>query len=264
MDPYARGDCFLCILQVYFTLCLLIEVISKSCLRPLSGCILLKSILHLFLSFGFFFLNKYFFLSYIFKFQLNSMQSENHKELPESIFSSARTDSDNAFNLQDISISRTSTSIRNGTQSQPSSVSLNDLILNLYSISDKTPVDSTSKATGNGTDSAQTFLASDLIDDVDNDSWEFKDAVSEMVVEVQKTSISSIGDSLQTFPTKSKLKVYMDFYCKLKDELCFIALGHLESLKVRTLVNISLMTVTQAQYLTFKILCSNFPESRGC
>lgn len=165
------------------------------------------------------------------QFQLNSLQSEDHKDLPESIFSSARADSDNAFNLQDISISRTSTSIRNETQSQPSSVSLNDLILNLYSVSDKIPVDSTSKATGNGKDSAQTFFGSDLIDDVDDDSWEFKDAVSEMKVEVQKTSISSIGDSLKTSPTKSKLKVYTDFYCKLKAELCFIALCHLETLK---------------------------------
>ncbi|KAG2694859.1 hypothetical protein I3760_08G163600 [Carya illinoinensis] len=68
-------------------------------------------------------------------------------------------------------------------------------------------------------------------DDFDDGSWDFKDAGSETRAE-DRTSDIDLGDSQKTLSTALVLNDCIDFYSKLKDELCSIALYHLDNLKV--------------------------------
>ncbi|KAK9293274.1 hypothetical protein L1049_021266 [Liquidambar formosana] len=95
------------------------------------------------------------------------------------------------------------------------------------------PVDSTQKTIVNGLISTQTVLDSNLVNDdndFDDSSWEFKDAVLDAKAK-DRTSVLSHGDTHQNVSTKLKVENYVDFYSKLKDESCLIALCHLDSLK---------------------------------
>ncbi|KAG7968564.1 hypothetical protein I3843_08G160300 [Carya illinoinensis] len=67
-------------------------------------------------------------------------------------------------------------------------------------------------------------------DDFDDGSWDFKDAGSETRAE-DRTSDIDLGDSQKTLSTALELNDCIDFYSKLKDELCSIALYHLDNLK---------------------------------
>ncbi|KAG6701467.1 hypothetical protein I3842_08G166300 [Carya illinoinensis] len=67
-------------------------------------------------------------------------------------------------------------------------------------------------------------------DDFDDGSWDFKDAGSETRAE-DRTSDIDLGDSQKTLSTALVLNDCIDFYSKLKDELCSIALYHLDNLK---------------------------------
>ncbi|OVA05754.1 hypothetical protein BVC80_9037g2 [Macleaya cordata] len=92
----------------------------------------------------------------------------------------------------------------------------------------KSTVLSSQEATENGFNSAQTALNSDLVKgkhDFDENSWEFKGSLSVAFLE------TGPGDTLQMFPTESKLKTFIDFYCRLKEESYFVALHHLDGLK---------------------------------
>ncbi|XP_041020761.1 uncharacterized protein LOC121262371 isoform X2 [Juglans microcarpa x Juglans regia] len=67
-------------------------------------------------------------------------------------------------------------------------------------------------------------------DDFDDGSWDFKAAGSETRAE-DRTSDIDLGDSQKTLSTALELNDCIDFYSKLKDELCSIALYHLDNLK---------------------------------
>lgn len=82
----------------------------------------------------------------------------------------------------------------------------------------------------NGLQASPTVLNSDLIngaDDFEDDSWEFKDAISET---------RSQADLPTQLSTKLEQLDYVDFYSKLKDELCNAVLFHLQNLKVGNLL----------------------------
>ncbi|XP_044466434.1 uncharacterized protein LOC123196453 isoform X1 [Mangifera indica] len=125
-------------------------------------------------------------------------------------------------------------------KSQGSRVSISDLITSLYNQAEqKAPVNHSQKPSEIGLDSLIKAVDSNLVDgdgDLDDDSWEFKDAVSRTVDE--QISVPGLEDPHVKHSTKvepKKLieqKDYADFYSKLEDELWFVAQCHLDNLKV--------------------------------
>ncbi|KAJ1387447.1 hypothetical protein SESBI_39969 [Sesbania bispinosa] len=94
-----------------------------------------------------------------------------------------------------------------------------------------TPV--TPQVNENGLQSSPTVLNSDLIngdDGFEDDSWEFKDAISGTRIQDQ-ASTTDHGDLLTQLSTESGPDDYIEFYSKLKDELCNNVLFHLQNLK---------------------------------
>lgn len=161
--------------------------------------------------------------------------SENQQgALPLSLFSEGKLDTDDSFNLQDGFAHNPPFNLRNGVGSQSSSISFDDILLNLYSQAEKTPsVNSTQKPI-NGLELIPVVLDSNILNDDDEDddfndnSWEFKDALSDNSAKDQSPVL--IADNAPV--TKLKMESYMEFYTKLKDELFHIAYFHLDSLKV--------------------------------
>lgn len=167
--------------------------------------------------------------------QENEGKPVNHKgALPLSMFSYGELETDDSLNHQDFLAYRPNSNPRNDTTLQASNISINDLISSLYNQSEpSTSVDSAQKPSENGFSFAETVLDSDLVngsDDFDDDSWEFKDAFSGAKAE-DMTSAHGVDNAHQNFSTKVELKDYVDFYLKLKEESCFVALCHLDSLK---------------------------------
>ncbi|XP_028098684.1 uncharacterized protein LOC114298328 isoform X2 [Camellia sinensis] len=167
------------------------------------------------------------------KAQGNETMSKNPKgALPLSIFGDEELETDNSLNIEDAFTYAPSSHPRNGISSQGSNISIHDLLSNLYSQAEQIPsVDKTEKLTGYGLDSSDKVLDPSLVkcgDDFDDASWEFRDASSQTR---DQTSLHSPGEAHQKFSTKFKLNNYVDFYCKLKDELSFVCKCHLGSLK---------------------------------
>jgi hypothetical protein len=155
-----------------------------------------------------------------------------------SIFSDGKLESDDSSILQDSTFTLTSNP-RSSIQSPGSNTSINDLISSLYSQAEQNAsVNNTPKASDHEVHSTPTVFESDLVngdDDFDDDSWDFKAAVSGTRAEDQTSDID-LGDSQKKLSTTLELNDCVDFYCKLKDELCSIALCHLDNLKVGKLL----------------------------
>lgn len=168
------------------------------------------------------------------------MKLENRNgPMPLSIFGEEEPETDTSLNIQDAFMSKQAPHSGN-VHSRDPSLSISDLLSNLYSQADSTRVDSMHKPTENGLVSTNRVSSSDLLDggdDFEDDSWEFKDAVSQVRTN-NETPLDSSDDGDQSFSTKTKLNTYVDFYCKLKDELCLVSRCHLDSLKVGKLFNI--------------------------
>ncbi|KAF5952239.1 hypothetical protein HYC85_010183 [Camellia sinensis] len=167
------------------------------------------------------------------KAQGNETMSTNPKgALPLSIFGDEELETDNSLNIEDAFTYAPSSHLRNGISSRGSNISIHDLLSNLYSQAEQIPsVEKTEKLTGYGLDSSDKVLDPSLMkcdDDFDDASWEFRDASSQTR---DQTSLHSPGEAHQKFSTKLKLNNYVDFYCKLKDELSFVCKCHLGSLK---------------------------------
>ena len=116
-----------------------------------------------------------------------------------------------------------------------SNISINDLISSLYSQSEKNAsLNHISNPSENGLPSSQTEVCSNLVNgdnDFDDDSWEFKGDISGTRGENQKSPLG-FGDSYEKYSTKTGLNDYVDVYSKLTAELCFVALSHLDNMKV--------------------------------
>lgn len=162
------------------------------------------------------------------------MKSENRNgPVPLSIFGEEEPETDTTLNIEDIFVPKQATHTGHGLALDPS-LSINDLLSNLYSQAGSTRVHSVQLPTENGFVSTNMVSHSDLRDDgddVEDDSWEFKDAVSEVRTE-NETYLPSIDDGDRSLPTQTKLDDYMDFYCKLQEKLFFVSGCHLDSLKV--------------------------------
>ena len=156
------------------------------------------------------------------------------------LFSTGELETDDSLNHQDFWAFKANSNPRNGIARQASNMPINDLISTLYNQSKpSTSVDSAQKPSENGFSLAETVLDSNAVndnDDFDDDSWEFKDAFSGAKAE-DLTSGHSSDNAFQNFSTKVELKDYVDFYLKLKDKSCSVALCHLDSLKVGSPLN---------------------------
>ncbi|KAF3944434.1 hypothetical protein CMV_029092 [Castanea mollissima] len=166
--------------------------------------------------------------------QRNEVRSENHKEpLPMSIFSDGKLESDDSSILQDISSFTPTPNPKSNIQSPDSNISINDLISTLYSQAEQhASVNNMPKESDHETHSTSTVFESDLgnSDDFDDDSWDFKDAISGTRAEDQTSDIDLV-DSQKKPSSTLELNDCVDFFCKLKGELCSIALCHLDNLK---------------------------------
>ncbi|XWS57551.1 hypothetical protein CRYUN_Cryun09bG0184200 [Craigia yunnanensis] len=159
--------------------------------------------------------------------QGNEETLEKHKgALPLSVFGDAELETDDSLRYEDVSTHKP-ISPRAGLKDTHSNISINDLISSLYSQAEKNAsLNHISNPSENG-------VGSNLVngdDDFDNDSWEFKGAVSGTRGENQNSSLG-FGDSYEEYSTKTGINDYVDFYSKLTAELCFVALSHLDNMK---------------------------------
>lgn len=159
----------------------------------------------------------------------------NRKALPLSLFGDEELETDESSIHQDVSNHIPAFLSTNSFKTPGSSLSINDLISSLYSkVEHNTSENHTPIESEHGMYSATKVVELDLVkhdDEFDDDSWEFKDAFTNNQVQDQ-TFITCVEDSSTKSSTKLQLNDCLEFYSKLKDESCFVAMGHLENLKV--------------------------------
>ncbi|OWM85370.1 uncharacterized protein LOC116209946 [Punica granatum] len=98
---------------------------------------------------------------------------------------------------------------------------------------DETSFNLVQQLSGTGLDSNQSGQVSSLLHSdgiLDGSSWGFKDASSRLRYE-DEGSVPSLVDPCQKFSAGLEIDDLLDFYSKLKDELCFTALSHLHRMK---------------------------------
>ncbi|XP_022742520.1 uncharacterized protein LOC111293818 isoform X2 [Durio zibethinus] len=166
--------------------------------------------------------------------QGNEETVEKHKgALPLTIFGDAELETDDSLRYEDVSTHKPP-SLRVDMKDTHSNISINDLISSLYSQAEKNAsLNHISNPSEKGLLSSQTEVDSNLVngdDDLDDDSWEFKGAVSGTTGENLNSPLG-LGDSYEEYSTKMGLNDYVDFYSKLTAELCFVALSHLDNMK---------------------------------
>ncbi|MBA0742488.1 hypothetical protein Gogos_015539, partial [Gossypium gossypioides] len=156
---------------------------------------------------------------------------KNKGALPLSIFGDEEIESEDPLKHEDVSILKPTTT-KAGLKDTRSNISINDLISSLYSQSETNTSLNPISNPENGLLSSQIDVGSSLVngDNFDDDSWEFKGAVSGTGGENQNSSFS-FGDSYEKYTIKTELNDYLDLYSKLTTELCFVALSHLENMK---------------------------------
>jgi hypothetical protein len=194
-------------------------------------------------------------------------RSISHKgALPLSIFGDEGQDSNDPVSYQDISPQLSSSKPIDGVKSPHLNISINDLISSLYSQAEH---DTGQNPSGSGLSPANVVIESNLAgdsDDFDDDSWEFKDASSGIRAEDQASFIG-LGEPNTKYSTKIELNDYVDFFCKLKEELHFLALCHLDNLKVSSslvkLLTSLLSKVKLLMALNFEI-CFLLESSKCC
>lgn len=157
--------------------------------------------------------------------QHNEVTLNSHRQaLPMSIFGEEELETGDSSVHEDIPTQTAASHQINTAKSPASNISITDLISSLYSQVDQP------NETENTSHPATTVLESDFGgDDVDDGSWEFKDAVSK---DQDLTSIANLEDSPKNSCTTIELDDFVDLYCKLKDESYFLALYHLDQKKV--------------------------------
>ncbi|XP_058082269.1 uncharacterized protein LOC131230387 isoform X8 [Magnolia sinica] len=151
-------------------------------------------------------------------------------------FSNGKPDYGEMFDAQGGFFHGLTTSVSNGFNGVNSgwSSAVSDLISDLYSQAEQiSTVNSTRQPTANEFSSTQLGLNSDLVngdDDLDENDWEFKDAFSEGTVGNGDPGFETV-DAHQNFSAELKLKNFVGFYSRLKDEARFFILDHLDDLK---------------------------------
>ncbi|KAJ6775365.1 hypothetical protein OIU79_018522 [Salix purpurea] len=153
--------------------------------------------------------------------------------LPLSIFGDEEEDSNDPVSYRDISSELPDSKPIDDIKSH-SINAINDLISSLYGQAEhNTALINVQNPSGNGLSPINTVMESNLAgdnDDFDDDSWEFKDASSGTRAEDQ-VSFIGLGEANTDCSSKTELNDYVDFFCKLKEELHCLALCHLDNLK---------------------------------
>ncbi|XP_021653009.2 uncharacterized protein LOC110644506 isoform X2 [Hevea brasiliensis] len=167
--------------------------------------------------------------------QGNKVRADNLKgALPLSLFGDEETEADDPVIHQDISTQKSTSDQRVGIKSPHFNISINDLISNLYSQAEQSHlVNHEQSLSENELDFTKTVMSSNLTNanhDFDDDSWEFQDASTGARAEDQ-TSVHGLHECHAKYSTKIELNDYVEFFSKLKDELHYVALCHLENLK---------------------------------
>lgn len=128
------------------------------------------------------------------------------------------------------------TSYQRNSHASNSVISINDLLSNLYSQAEQaSSVDTMQKPIEIKLSPSDAVSNSDIVhnDDggFDDNTWEFTDNFSEKRNN-DEAYLFSVEDDHLVSSSKLELNNFVDFYYRLKDELCFIAKVHIESLKV--------------------------------
>ncbi|XP_062084728.1 uncharacterized protein LOC133790905 isoform X2 [Humulus lupulus] len=173
------------------------------------------------------------------KLEENEVKPKSHEALPLSIFGDEELENDSSQFPNDVLTHKpTSYPSYNSNKALGSNLSINDLISSLYiQAEENTSVSDTPKVSENGMPAALSPLESDILnhdddsdDDDDDDAWEFKDAVLDT-----KDQNQTFATHVEDLPSKSYIKLQLrdsvEFYSKLKDDSCFVALSHFENLK---------------------------------
>ncbi|KAL2532134.1 hypothetical protein Adt_05485 [Abeliophyllum distichum] len=167
--------------------------------------------------------------------QENETKLNNHEgALPLSIFGDEEPETSGHVDAQDDFMHQSTSNQRNGHASD-SVISISDLISNLYSQAEQaTSVDTVQKQTEIKFSPSDAVSNSDVMHnddgDFDDNTWEFTDAFSQKRNN-NEASLYNVVDEHLISSSKLKLNNFVDFYYRLRNELCFIAKGHIESLK---------------------------------
>ncbi|XP_077218270.1 uncharacterized protein LOC143852651 isoform X2 [Tasmannia lanceolata] len=151
-------------------------------------------------------------------------------------FSNGKLDSFDLSNAHDGFFHKPTPTVGNGINGFDfsSGIAPKDIMPNLYSQTEQTSAaNSNIKPAGSGFSSVQLGLHSNLAnndDDVDENCWEFKDALSEIGVENVNTGLGTV-DMYRNISTESKLEKIVHFYSRLKEKSHFLSVHHLEDLK---------------------------------
>ncbi|XP_039048791.1 uncharacterized protein LOC120189639 [Hibiscus syriacus] len=152
--------------------------------------------------------------------------------VPLSIFGDEEVETEDPLRYEDVSIKHNN--LRAGVKDAHPNISINDLISSLYSQAEKkAPLNQISEPSENGLLSSHIVMGSDFANgynNFDDDSWEFKGAVSGTRGE-NRNSPFGFGESYEKYSTKTELNDYVDLYSKLTSELCFVTLSHLDNMK---------------------------------
>ncbi|KAK9732574.1 hypothetical protein RND81_04G007300 [Saponaria officinalis] len=169
------------------------------------------------------------------KSQAKQTLSFNGREaLPLSLFGDTTEETSETLNNSDELFHKRTSHLENGVSSQRSTVSIHDLISNMYSQAQSNhSVESDGKPAENGVHNSQEKESPPLggDDEWDEDSWEFKSALREAGV---KESLSSAipGNVAQIqFETSQNIQDYIDFYVELRNALCYLLSCQLDELQ---------------------------------
>ncbi|GLT90300.1 hypothetical protein SLE2022_082420 [Rubroshorea leprosula] len=153
--------------------------------------------------------------------------------LPLSIFGDVEPETDDPLTYPDVSTHKP-TPLKVGMKDSGSNMSIKDLISTLYSrVEQDASIIHRDSPNENGYGSTKRMVASDTVnsaDGFDDNSWEFKGVFFGSGDQNQKSALG-VGDSSQLYPAEGKINDFVDFYSKLTDELCFVALFHVDGLK---------------------------------
>ncbi|KAL0364782.1 UNVERIFIED_CONTAM: hypothetical protein Sangu_0575800 [Sesamum angustifolium] len=152
--------------------------------------------------------------------------------IPLSIFGNEEPESDGSSDVQDV-FTYQSTSDQRNNHTPTTVMSINDLISNLYSqteqISSISTVQTPSKTRLSLSNAVSSPNRVNDDDHLDHDSWDFKDASQKRFD--SEASLHGVGNTDLSVSSRLKLNNHLDFYSKLKEELCFVTKCQIESLK---------------------------------
>ncbi|KAL0357340.1 UNVERIFIED_CONTAM: hypothetical protein Scaly_1419700 [Sesamum calycinum] len=152
--------------------------------------------------------------------------------IPLSIFGNEEPESDGSSDVQDV-FTYQSTSDQRNNHTPTTVMSINDLISNLYSqteqISSISTVQKPSKTRLSLSNAVSSPNRVNDDDHLDHDSWDFKDASQTRFD--SEASLHGVGNTDLSVSSRLKLNNHLDFYSKLKEELCFVTKCQIESLK---------------------------------